>query len=795
MKSTSPRHQSRWRAAYHSAIVAVLAWAWITPASPADIVFGEPDFYVECTPSHFPTRVRLFDMNGDQKPDLVIPGRDAEKLLNWCSINPDGTPGPMQSIVVDGQTDDVVAADIDGDGVDELLLVIRSYSGRLQVMRRAPDGHMVASTVISIDREPRSIAKGDLDGDGDVDFAVSCYGSSHLAIVSNDGKGNLAVTERIRVDAWSGGIPSPQDVMAADLNMDGRTDLIVGCIGTRRFDVFFGKANGTVSAPISWLVPNFPGVTAPAVVSFDLGDIDGDGDIDILAPLLSTGPGQPLVIFRNDGAGGFGTAVMAGLATGGLHWGALLADFDADGDLDAVTSTALSGNIYVWRNDSTAAGIAFGPPMLLDYSSYARHFLAVNIDGDCDLDLIEADIGGHYLLGYRNLRDCGDSAFVAGRHHLSRSQLAVASTGYSMVESPACTVACQLARYGPDVGALPSAASLVPPPSCGPSGGGGRCDEVHANPGCFTTPCCEAVCALSPDCCTVTWDVICVDLADAECNGLVCPSYGACDVVHADPGCDNADCCGRITPLDGYCDGATWDWVCVARAVALCGLPPCTVTIPTNAQPNDEACYRHINDGPTVGGFVSALLTGQTVAGSCTTGSPRDTDWYSLGSSETPRVIRLTLDAEFPAELHLMRGPLSGPLETRSIWFGGRCTPIVQEVTVTSGLWYAVVTLGMDAGSIRSGQPCPDFDPEYPPPPDEEPVLPGFDGSMYWLRHECISCGLFGDLNGDGVVNGADLGLLLGQFGAQQPSTGDLNFDGQVTGADLGLLLGAWTVA
>jgi hypothetical protein len=101
----------------------------------------------------------------------------------------------------------------------------------------------------------------------------------------------------------------------------------------------------------------------------------------------------------------------------------------------------------------------------------------------------------------------------------------------------------------------------------------------------------------------------------------------------------------------------------------------------------------------------------------------------------------------------------------------------------------------MDAGSIRSGQPCPDFDPEYPPPPDEEPVLPGFDGSMYWLRHECISCGLFGDLNGDGVVNGADLGLLLGQFGAQQPSTGDLNFDGQVTGADLGLLLGAWTVA
>jgi hypothetical protein len=42
-------------------------------------------------------------------------------------------------------------------------------------------------------------------------------------------------------------------------------------------------------------------------------------------------------------------------------------------------------------------------------------------------------------------------------------------------------------------------------------------------------------------------------------------------------------------------------------------------------------------------------------------------------------------------------------------------------------------------------------------------------------------------------VNGADLGILLGEFGAQHPSIGDLNFDGWVTGADLGLLLGLWS--
>ncbi|MBL9140359.1 MAG: VCBS repeat-containing protein [Phycisphaerae bacterium] len=51
---------------------------------------------------------------------------------------------------------------------------------------------------------------------------------------------------------------------------------------------------------------------------------------------------------------------------------------------------------------------------------------------------------------------------------------------------------------------------------------------------------------------------------------------------------------------------------------------------------------------------------------------------------------------------------------------------------------------------------------------------------------------VYGDLNGDGVVSGADLGLLLGNWG--NPGTGDLNGDGTVDGADLGGLLSAWTV-
>ena len=54
-----------------------------------------------------------------------------------------------------------------------------------------------------------------------------------------------------------------------------------------------------------------------------------------------------------------------------------------------------------------------------------------------------------------------------------------------------------------------------------------------------------------------------------------------------------------------------------------------------------------------------------------------------------------------------------------------------------------------------------------------------------------------GDLNGDGLVNGADLGLLIGDWGCTSGGGSlcfaDINGDGVVNGADLGILIGNWT--
>jgi hypothetical protein len=53
------------------------------------------------------------------------------------------------------------------------------------------------------------------------------------------------------------------------------------------------------------------------------------------------------------------------------------------------------------------------------------------------------------------------------------------------------------------------------------------------------------------------------------------------------------------------------------------------------------------------------------------------------------------------------------------------------------------------------------------------------------------STGSGADLNGDGIVDGGDLGLLLAQWGSS--GSGDLNGDGTVDGGDIGLMLVEWS--
>lgn len=123
------------------------------------------------------------------------------------------------------------------------------------------------------------------------------------------------------------------------------------------------------------------------------------------------------------------------------------------------------------------------------------------------------------------------------------------------------------------------------------------------------------------------------------------------------------------------------------------------------------------------------------------------------------------------------------------IWQQGKGFTTIKELAAKAGLNlgafhpYAVTAMTPDGNVlVGEGLECDPTDPEcnwfrYP--------------LLAWrLNRAPSSCGV--DLNCDGVVNGADIGLLLSAWNSAEP-VADLNGDGIVDGADLGMMLGAWT--
>lgn len=110
-----------------------------------------------------------------------------------------------------------------------------------------------------------------------------------------------------------------------------------------------------------------------------------------------------------------------------------------------------------------------------------------------------------------------------------------------------------------------------------------------------------------------------------------------------------------------------------------------------------------------------------------------------------------------------------------------------SEVTSSSGL----LRFGFQTDGVPDGVYAVDL---VVRTSDENVPGESMQDSTLRLEVEIGVAGIFADLNDDGLVDGGDLGLLLGSWGPCKGCPADLDGNGIVNGGDLGLLLGAWTV-
>jgi hypothetical protein len=224
------------------------------------------------------------------------------------------------------------------------------------------------------------VALSDLDADGYLEFA-SVRAGGGMTIVGGPG--------------FIQSFPPPtgldwQSVHATDLNGDGTDDLVAvdPAFGAELILNFGG--NFTVSSSA-----NLAGVRyAPT------GDLDGDGDVDLYLSVGSvdgTLPPAPGEVVYTDGFGG--VSGFAGPLAGGETRPEWIADFDDDGDLDALTTQAAPQ-----LNDGTGsfsdAPLAW-PPLATTYAT-------LDFDADGDLDVYWTDGSGAFLWMNSTYEECED---------------------------------------------------------------------------------------------------------------------------------------------------------------------------------------------------------------------------------------------------------------------------------------------------------------------------------------------------------------------------------------------------
>lgn len=146
--------------------------------------------------------------------------------------------------------------------------------------------------------------------------------------------------------------------------------------------------------------------------SYALGDLDGDGDLDLVAASwLTDGPG--VMVRFNDGSGGFDLFDEYVVGIGDTPISVNLGDLDGDGDLDIVATVA-DGLVHALLNDGSGRFVLGG-----DFNTGTEHSSAVlgDADGDGDLDIFVATVDWDAAtpLSVMLLLNDGDANFVAGR--------------------------------------------------------------------------------------------------------------------------------------------------------------------------------------------------------------------------------------------------------------------------------------------------------------------------------------------------------------------------------------------